>query len=51
MIATLTRFITDNNEWFGITEVLVTYDNVSYVSAVSVTPHSPIRVFLLLKKY
>ena len=26
------------NEWSGITGVLVTYENVLYVSAVSVTP-------------
>ena len=36
----LTTFVTDNNEWFGITGVLVTYENVLYVSTVSVTPHN-----------
>ena len=35
----LTRSVTDNNEWFGITGVLVTYENALYVSTVSVTPH------------
>ena len=45
----LTRFVTDNNEWSGITGVLVTYENVLYVSTVSVTPHSPIHLFFLNK--
>ena len=38
-VATLTRFVTDNNEWSGITGALVMYENALYVSTVSVTPH------------
>ena len=45
-IACLFTAVTYNNDWFGITGVLVTYENVLYVSTVSVTPHSPIRLFI-----
>ena len=42
-VATLTRSVTDNNEWFGIIGVLVTYENVLYVSTVSVTPQQGVE--------
>ena len=45
-IGTLTRFVTDNNEWFAITGVLVSYESVLYVSTMSVTPQSLLTTFL-----
>ena len=42
-VATITRFVTDNDEWSGITGVLVTYEKVLYVSTVSVTPHYNVK--------
>ena len=49
---TLTRLVTDNNEWFEITGVLVTYENVLYLSAMSVGPQlSTSSMYVRTQKY